>query len=164
VGDGLRRPAKRGCMPIQYVLLEHGSFVYARAYGALTVQDLIEHEQVLLQDPDLGRGYRQLLDCRWVSDDQIDESAPVHLAWVHSRNMSSVKGSRYAVVAQSVQWFQIGAHYRCERYGMTMIIFNDPSTACIWLGVDYRQLADHRWSKVPVLAHNRLWPVAVPVG
>ena len=149
-------------MPIQYVLLEHGSFVYARAFGTLTAQDLIEHEQALLQDPDLGRGYRQLLDCRWVSDDQIDESVLTPLASVHSRNMSSVKGSRYAVVAHSVQWFQIGAHYRCEQYGMTMIIFNDPSTACIWLGVDYRQLADYRWSKIPVFPPNRQWPAAVP--
>ena len=151
-------------MPIQYVLLERGSFVYARAYGTLTVQDLIEHEQALLQDPDLARGYRQLLDCRWVSDDQIDESVLTQLAGVHSRHMSSVKGSRYAVVAHSVQWFRIGSHYRCEQYGMTMIIFNDPSTACIWLGIDYRQLADYRWSKIPVLASSRQWPVVAPAG
>jgi len=151
-------------MPIQYALLEHGSLVYARAYGTLTAQDLIEHEQALLQDPDLARGYRQLLDCRWVSDDQTDESVITQLAHVHSRNISSVKGSRYAVVAHSVQWFQIGAHYRCEQYGMTMIIFNDPSTACIWLGIDYRHLEDYRWSQIPVSAPRRHWPVAVPAG
>ena len=149
-------------MPIQYVLLEHGSFVYARAYGTLSVQNLIEHEQALLQDPDLGRRYRQLLDCRWAVDDQIDESVLTQLACVHGRKVSSVKGSRYAVVAHSVQWFRIGAHYRCEQYGMTMIIFNDPSTACIWLGIDYRQLADTRWSKVPVSAPSRQRSAVVP--
>ncbi len=151
-------------MPIQYVLLERGSLVYARAYGTLTTQDLIEHEQVLLQDPDLARGYRKLLDCRWVGDDQIEESVLAQLASVHSRNMSSVRGSRYAVVAHSLQWFQVGAHYRCEQYGMTMIVFNDPSTACIWLGIDYRHLAEYRWSEIPLFAPNRLWSVAAPVG
>ena len=148
-------------MPIQHVLLEHGSLVYARAYGTLTAQDLIEHEQALGQDPDLIRGYRQLLDCRWVSDDQIDECVVTQLADVHGRSNPLVRGSRYAVVAHSVAWFQIGAHYRCEQYGMTMIIFNDPSTACIWLGIDYRHLVDHRWPEIPGFAPNRRWPVPV---
>ena len=151
-------------MPIQYVLLDHGSFVHARAYGTLTAQDLIEHEQVLLQDPDLARGYRQLLDCRWAGDDQIDESVLTQLADVHSRNVPLVKASRYAVVAHSAQWFLIGAHYRCEQHGMTMIIFNDPSTACIWLGMNHQHLADHRWPEIPVAAPSLTWPVAVPVA
>jgi len=149
-------------MPIQYVLLDHGSFVYARAYGKLTAQDLVDHEAALLRDSGLARGYRQLLDCRWASEDQTDESILASLADVHRRNLATVRGSRYAVVAHNMQWFQIGAQYRCEQFGMTMIIFNDPSTACIWLGVDYGQLSEYRRSRIPIFTPSQVWPVAVP--
>jgi len=149
-------------MPIQYVLLDHGNFVYARAYDNLTAEDLVHHESALLRDPGLAPGYRQLLDCRWAGDDQVDESALAPMAEVHCANLTMVKGARYAVVAHSLAWFQIGAQYRCEDYGMTMIIFNDPSTACIWLGVDYGQLSEYRRSRIPLYSSGRGMPVAVP--
>jgi hypothetical protein len=46
---------------------------------------------------------------------------------------------------------------------MTMIVFNDPSTACIWLGKDYRHLANYRWSRAPVLFPRQTWAAAIPV-
>lgn len=149
-------------MPIQYMVLDRGTFVYARAYGTLTVADLVEHESTVLEDPEVQSGYRQLLDCRWVKEDGVDGSAARALSEVHTAHRSRLNGSRYAIVTHSAQWFHMGAAYPSSHYGLTLIIFNDPSTACIWLGVDYENLADYSWLDRAKTAPSRVWMVEVP--
>ena len=129
-------------MTIDYAVLDQGSLVYARARGPVTGADLINHERKLLADPCIKRGYRQLLDYRWVADDAIEEGFLDRLAETHARGRLKLRGARYAMVAQGSRWFSLGNKYHCEPYGMTLIVFNDPSTACIWLGADFADLVE----------------------
>ncbi len=142
-------------MTIDYAVLDQGSLVYARGRGQVTGADLIDHEQKLLADPYVKRGYRQLLDYRWVADDVVEEGFLKRLAETHARGSAKLRGARYAMVAQGSRWFNLGNEYRCEPYGMTLIVFNDPSTACIWLGADFSDLADV-WNSEP--------PASMPVA
>ncbi|MGC9523679.1 MAG: hypothetical protein ACP5HG_17640 [Anaerolineae bacterium] len=140
-------------MPIDYIVLEQGSLVYARGYGTLTEQDLIEHETALFEDARVKRGYRQLLDLRWVAQEQITpDTLLMKLSTVHARAKSKVQGARYAIVAHSSYWFTAAARYQCDGLKMTMIVFNDPTTACIWLGTDYGDLQRTQRIRLPVPA------------
>lgn len=148
-------------MPIQYIVLDEGMLVYARAYGVLTQEDLVAHERTVLDDAHVRRGFKQLLDCRWVKEDLIDSGAVAALSDVHSQRKSRLNGSRYAIVTHNAVWFQVGSHYDCDHYGMTMIVFNDPSTACIWLGVDYRDIAEYGWLDVSLSTPRPSWMVGL---
>lgn len=127
-------------MPIEYVITDQGSFIYTRAYGNVQVADIVAHEQRLLADPQVASGYRQLLDCRWVSEDSDADELLRSLADAHSRATPKLRGARYAIVAHGSQWFNLGSQYRCGLAGVTLIVFNDPGTACIWLGANYNEL------------------------
>lgn len=141
-------------MPIEYTTLDQGTFIYTRAYGNVQVADIVAHEQRLLTDPRVGPGYRQLLDCRWVSDDSDADDLLRSLADIHSRANMKLRGARYAVVAHGSQWFNLGSQYHCGLAGVTLIVFNDPGTACIWLGANYTELSS---------AHTDL-PAQIPVS
>lgn len=132
-------------MSIDYVILDQGTFVYARGWGALTDDDVIAHERRVMADPRVRRGFRQLLDYRWVVDDRVGEELLTRLREVHAHAKAKVHGARYAVVAHSAHWFRLGNAYPCDQLGMTCIVFNCPSTAGIWLGVNDIDMAD-AWS------------------
>jgi hypothetical protein len=148
-------------MPIQYIVLDEDELVYARACGTLTQEDLIEHERSVLQDERIHPGFKQLLDCRWVKDDQIGRGVLTALSELHSEYQLRLRGSRYAVVTHNAAWFRAGVEHDFDRYGITMIIFNDPSTACIWLGVDYQVIAQYGWLDISAALRERPWVVGV---
>lgn len=138
-------------MPLDYIVLHEGTFVYTKAYGVLTDDDLISHEQELAADPHVAPGFRQLIDCRWVVDDRTSDALLSRLARTHTEMIGKIHGARYAIVAYSDRWFEMGALYRCDQFRMTLIVFNEPSTACIWLGVDPQTLLMHNLTNVPTL-------------
>lgn len=142
-------------MPIQYTVLNRGMLIYACAHGKLTPDDLIEHERSILKNDRIQRGFKQLLDCRWVTADLIDRSVLTSLSQLHARHAAQVHGSRYAVVTHNAAWFEVGTHCAWADFGMTTIVFNDPSTACIWLGVDYGEISRLRQLDVPVATGAR---------
>jgi len=63
-----------------------------------------------------------------------------------------LRGARYAIVAHGAQWFNLGSQYRCGQAGVTLIVFNDPGTACIWLGVNYAELSERLKQPVPLVS------------
>lgn len=149
-------------MPIDYVIKDKGSFVYTRGYGTVQAADIVAHEQRLMADQWVAAGYRQLLDCRWVSEDSDADALLRSLADVHTRAGAKLNGARYAIVAHGSQWFNLGSQYRCGQAGVTLIVFNDPGTACVWLGVNYRELAGN-WLELPTPIPASRVPSLLPV-
>ena len=49
-------------MPVTYEVKKDGAFVYAKAYGEVTEQDLLEYQAAVLADPRVKSGYYELLD------------------------------------------------------------------------------------------------------
>lgn len=143
-------------MPIHYTVLDRGHFVYARASGPLTTEALVAHERRVLQDPRVLRGYKQLLDCRWIDEDHVDGRISAVLAELHTQHRARLSGSRYAVISYNAAWFQNGG---CDAVGassdLTLIVFNDPRTACIWLGVDCEHLVPSGWADLPTALPQR---------
>lgn len=148
-------------MSLCYAVLNEGTFVYAVAGGVLTETDLIQHERTVLTDPRVVRGFRQLLDCRAARSDTLrTELLLAGLEEVRARGAGKLHGARYAVVGHNAWWFDARLQERWEAPGMTIIAFNDPSTACVWLGIDYRALTRVEEMQTCVPPHAALrWDV-----
>ena len=140
-------------MTVEYIVSDHGSFVYAHVRGVFTEAAFLEHERTLSVDPAIRCGYRHLLDVRYVTEHRLD--APRLLKGLRRLQQATPKvlRSRCAVVAHEAWWFDVGFQRQCEAHGLTLIAFNDPATACVWLGVNYTQLLrEIAWSSCTVSA------------
>jgi hypothetical protein len=127
-------------MTVAYIVLDQGSLVYARADGVLTADEFIAHEQALIADSEVTCRYRHLLDMRRVTGQDVDGSRLLAGLQHVQASTQKIAGSRCAVVAHDACWFNIRFQRQCEAHGLTLIAFNDPATACLWLGVDYAHL------------------------
>jgi len=148
-------------MPIEYFVTDKGSLVCTYAYGKVLAADIVVHEQRVLADARVTAGYRQPFDCRWVSEDADADELLRSLAEAHARPGAKLRGARYAIVAHGAQWFNLGSQYRCGQAGVTLIVFNDPGTACIWLGANYTELSE-RWLDLPAPSLVSRIPSALP--
>jgi hypothetical protein len=149
-------------MSIHYTVLDQGRFVYARANGSLTTEMLVAHERRVLQDPRVQCGHKQLLDCRWIDEDHVDGRINLVLAELHDQYRARLSGSRYAVITYNAAWFRNGACDTAGSSDLTIIVFNDPRTACIWLGVDCEHLVPSGWADLPTALSQRRKMVEVP--
>lgn len=124
-------------MSIMYEIIdETQGIVYARATGIVRDGDILAHEEALLEDSRVKRGFRQFMDFRWVREDRITEQVVEPLLLLHRRYRHKLTWSHYAVVAISSTWFRLGSLYSQRSDRVSMIVFNEPTTACIWLGID----------------------------
>jgi hypothetical protein len=127
-------------MTVEYIVSDRGSFVYARADGVLTETDFLKHERALSEDAEVRCRYRHLLDVRHVTEHSVDSARLLVGLKRLLQATPKIRGSRCAVVAHDSWWFDVGFQRQCESHGLTLIAFNDPATACVWLGVSYAQL------------------------
>ncbi len=133
---GFRHFRTQVAMSITYEIVEGvQGVVYTRATGVVDDTDLLAHEQALLADAEVESGFRQLLDFRWVHEERITEAVVEPLLRLHRRYRHKLTWSHYAVVALSATWFRLGALYSRRSDRVSMIVFNEPTTACIWLGI-----------------------------
>lgn len=124
-------------MTITYELVEGTQdVIYTRASGVVGDDDLLAHERALLTDARIEAGFRQLLDLRWVREDRVTEAVVEPLLRLHRQYRHKLTWAHYAVVALSATWFRLGALYSQRSDRVSMIVFNEPLTACIWLGID----------------------------
>jgi hypothetical protein len=78
-------------MPADYTIDKSQRMVFSKAYGILTDQDIISHQEKLRDDPDFDPSFSQLVDCIKVtkaddlSTDAIYELARRHLFGVESK-------------------------------------------------------------------------------
>jgi hypothetical protein len=127
-------------MAVEYIVLDQGTFVYAHAYGVLTEADFLEHEHTLNTDMSVRGKYRHLLDVRYVTEPNLDARPLLKGLRDLQQEAPKLNGSRCAVVAHDAWWFDVSFQRQCGTHGLTLIAFNDPATACLWLGVNYTQL------------------------
>jgi hypothetical protein len=54
-------------MPADYTIDKSQRMVFSKAYGILTDQDIISHQEMLRDDPDFDPGFSQIVDCTKVT-------------------------------------------------------------------------------------------------
>ena len=78
-------------MPADYTIDKSQRMVFSKAYGIMTDEDIISHQEMLRDDPDFDPGFSQLVDCTNVtkaddlSTDGVYELARRHLFGAESK-------------------------------------------------------------------------------
>jgi hypothetical protein len=131
-------------MPVKYIVVDNGNLVIERWVGTVSHAELLEHERQHLDDRSIKRGAKVLVDARDASfpETTADGFREVADLYVKLRTMAST--SKCALLVSNQTWPQAKAlETGGEKYGVTIIMFNELSTACAWLGIDLRFALDH---------------------
>jgi len=131
-------------MSVKYIVLDNGNFVIERWTGEISHAELLEHERQQLKDRSIKPRSKGLVDAREASfpDTTVDDVHEITDLYVQLENM---RGSlKIALLVSDKTWPQAKAFESGgEKHGLTIITFNDLSTACSWLGIDLRFVLDH---------------------
>jgi hypothetical protein len=125
-------------MPIDYKIYENGDYVYAKATGILTPDEILDYEQKLSQNPKMKSGYKELFDVRDIIKSEVTKDS---LQKVIKEIMSDEKKShrnKLAIVVSRGESFDRAKYYEktVPSTKQTIIVFNMLETAKTWLGVD----------------------------
>ena len=52
-------------MPVDYEIYENGYYVYAKATGVLTPEEIMDYEREVKLNPTIKSGYKELFDVKW---------------------------------------------------------------------------------------------------
>ncbi|MBI1176096.1 hypothetical protein GC207_01510 [bacterium] len=141
-------------MPGSYTILADARFVYSRAWGVLTDEELLEHAEALRRDPRFEPSFAQLADSREMTDLAVSPPGVRDLAL---RNPFG-KGAKRALVARSplafgmARMFELVSHNSADE----IKVVRDLAEAKAWLG----ERAPSNWDELEHLKPDRLFGVS----
>lgn len=120
-------------MPISYAIDVDRALVMARWWGAVTDQEVREHNHDLRTDPRFDARFRELVDMTAVTKLLIT----THLIYEMAMDQFFEPGTRRAIVASSDAIFGMARMFalRAESVGQTIEVFRASVSAEEWLGV-----------------------------
>ena len=125
-------------MPVEYTIYENEHYVYAKAIGVLTPEDIVDYVNKLHQEPALKSGFKELFDVRYISKSEVTiESFQKIIKEAIADNKRNYM-NRLAIVVSAIDSFDRAKHYEKSLPAdkETVIVFNMLDTAKIWLGMD----------------------------
>ena len=125
-------------MPIEYKIYENEHYVYAKATGTLTPQEIVDYVNRLNRESALKPGYKELFDVRYVSKSEVTMESFQKIIKKAILDNKRNQMNRLAIVVSKVDSFDRAKHYEksVPSDKETVIVFNMLDTAKIWLGVD----------------------------
>lgn len=125
-------------MPIEYKIYEDEHYVYAKATGTLTPEEIINYVNKLHREPNLEPGFKELFDVRYVSKSEVTIESFQRIIKKAMLDNKRNQMNRLAIVVSKVDSFDRAKHYEksVSSDKETVIVFNMLDTAKIWLGVD----------------------------
>ena len=131
-------------MPVKYIVVDNGNLVIERWVGKISHAELLEHERQQLGDRSIKRGARVLVDARKASFPETTLDGLHELTDLYVKLQSKTGTSKCALLVNDKVWPQAKAFETGgEKHGLTIITFNELSTASVWLGIDLRIARDH---------------------
>lgn len=125
-------------MPIEYRIYEDDHYVYAKATGTLTPQEIVDYVNMLHLEPNLKPGFKELFDVRYISKSEVTIESFQKIIKQAMMDKKRNQMNRLAIVVSKVDSFDRAKHYEksVSSEKETVIVFNMLDTAKIWLGVD----------------------------
>lgn len=126
-------------MPVSYTYDEKDNFVYTKASGVLTDDDLKGFAEELAADPRIKTGLRELVDCRAV--DSVKGSTDVlgYIIHINISNRHKYEGKRIAIVAPRELLFGLSKYFEVishiDNAPFRIEVFRTISEAREWLGI-----------------------------
>jgi len=122
-------------MPADYTIDKTQRMVFSKAYGILTDQDIISHQEKLRDDPDFDPVFSQLVDCTKVTKaDDLSTDAIYEMA---RRNLFGAESQRAFVAPKKLLYglfrmFQI----LTNDYPDELVVFKDLTEARKYLKLE----------------------------
>ncbi len=125
-------------MPIRHRIDKPKGITFVQWTGIVTSDEFLAFVRMLLSDPDWPPSRRaQLVDLRTVrADASLDNAVIEQAVKLYAADLERLRGLKFGVVASDE--FAKAVHFQelISRYGVSGIVFNSLSTACVWLGID----------------------------
>jgi hypothetical protein len=104
--------------------------------GAVTAAEWRAHVEAILADADWPPGPLSVTDVTRVDASAITDADHAEIVAMYGPHASKLVGMRSAVIAS--REFEASARFgrRIESSGLNVIVFNQLTVACIWLGLD----------------------------
>lgn len=119
-------------MPLTYRIDRVSKIVFSTAEGAITYQDVLDHEEHIHHDPDFEPEFSQLVDCRQVTEAKLTADFMRSVALV---NIFSPKARR-AFVTKGNFVYGLLRMYQILKADAHIAVFRDMDEARHWLGMD----------------------------
>jgi hypothetical protein len=128
-------------MPIDYQIYEDGLYVYARATGILTPQEIKDHAMKLKLNPKIKRGYRELFDGRHIEKSEVTKNSLQEIIKEIMSDEKIIYRNKLAIVTGSADSFDRAKYYEktIPSAKQNVIVFTTLETAKVWLNVDKPQ-------------------------
>ena len=122
-------------MGIKYRAYFQKQILFVVWNGVVTADEWFEHIQVLIADPLWPSISAMLVDLHSITDlSSIEEAEIEHAVALFNSVPDSLSNKRVAVVAGNAFWKSRRFGQLISPFGPSVIVFNDLSTACIYLG------------------------------
>ncbi|MBN2226541.1 MAG: hypothetical protein JW763_04180 [candidate division Zixibacteria bacterium] len=124
-------------MPVRNQISADGTYVRTTASGNLTAEDIIASIRALAVDERVKPGFRQLFDVRAMAESRLSPEAMRRISEANAANPKKTPDSLLAIVAGTGKDYAEGRTYEAVATPTVenVIVFNNPETAEIWLGV-----------------------------
>jgi len=120
-------------MPVTYEVKNDGTFVYTKAHGEVSEQDLLEYQAAVLADPRIEPGYYELFDATSARAVGVSEATLEKMQQMDKLHAEKLEGGKCAVIVRS--GFELAKRFESfrDRPHNVMVFFN-LDVARAWLG------------------------------
>jgi hypothetical protein len=126
-------------VPVSYTYDEKENFVYTKASGVLTDEDLREFAKAMVADPRIKPGLRELVDLRAVDSVKLSTDSLGFIIHLNLENAEKYRGKMIALVATREllyglsKYFEVISHL--DNAPFRLEVFRTISEAKEWLGL-----------------------------
>jgi len=125
-------------MPIDYEIYENGYYIYAKATGVLTPEEIIDYERKLKLNPTIQSGYKELFDVRHIEKSEVTIDSFQEIIREVMSDEKRIYKNKLAIVVSGGDSFDRAKYYEktIPATKQNVIVFTMLGTAKVWLGVD----------------------------
>ena len=125
-------------MPVEYQVYDNGEYIYVKALGTLTAEEIIDYVQKIKTNPEIKEGYKELFDVRFITESKITIDSFKKIIKEVNADQNRTFRNKLAIVVSKLDSFDRAKYYErmIPMEKQNVIVFNTLETAKTWLGGD----------------------------
>ncbi len=125
-------------MPVKYQVHDNGKYVYAKATGTLTPEDIIDYVHKIKVNSKIKEGYKELFDVRFITKSKVTIESFAEIIKEVITDKKRIFRNKLAIVACKRESFDKAKYYEktIPEAKQKVIVFNTLEIAKTWLDVD----------------------------
>jgi thymidine kinase len=125
-------------MPVKYQVHDNGKYVYAKATGKLTPEEIIDYVHKVKVNSKIKEGFKELFDVRFITESKVTIESFTRITKEVIADKKRIFRNKLAIVVSKVDSFDKAKFYEkmvpAEKH--KVIVFNTLEIAKTWLDVD----------------------------